>query len=269
MISKQEFAEIRIGTSGFSYADWKGPFYPSAIRNDQMLEFYCRHFDVIEINATYYTFPKAVVFEKLNQKTPDDFEFIVKVHQETTHRRRDNENAIRAILDAVQPIRESGKLKGFLAQFPYSFKNTEQARRYLSQTKQLLKEHELFVEFRNYTWNKEALFNFLQQHQIGYVNVDEPKLQGLVPPQDVATTKMGYVRFHGRNEKDWWDGKGSARYDYLYTPDELREWLTRIGNILKKTYKTYIFFNNHPQGKAIKNAKEMMEILKKNLDKIK
>ena len=102
----------------------------------------------------------------------------------------------------------------------------------------------------------------MRSNDIGYVNVDQPDLKGLLPPQDIVTSDSGYLRLHGRNKEDWWQGKGSARYDYEYTEEELKEWLTNISNILRKTYKTYIFFNNHPNGQAIKNAKQMIEILK-------
>ena len=149
-----------------------------------------------------------------------------------------------------------------MAQFPYSFKNNEQNRRYLVETKQLLKSAVLFTEFRNFTWNKPQISAFLKGNDIGYVNVDEPKLKGLLPKQDIVTNKIGYIRLHGRNEAKWWDGKGSERYDYEYEEEELKEWLTNVSTILRKTFKTYIFFNNHPTGKAIKNATEMIEILK-------
>jgi uncharacterized protein YecE (DUF72 family) len=199
------------------------------------------------------------------QKTPPAFEFIVKTHQETTHRRRENAVSLDKLLGAVAPMVESGKFKGFLAQFPYSFKNDEQNRQYLAQTKEILGELPLFVEFRNYTWNNEQVIDFLKSQKIGYVNIDEPALRGLLPPQEHVTNETGYIRFHGRNGKDWWDGHGSARYNYGYSEEELRQWLIRIGTILRKTYKSYIFFNNHPQGKAVKNAQQMIEILKKEL----
>jgi uncharacterized protein YecE (DUF72 family) len=258
---------IKIGTSGFSYDDWRGAFYPPELPQAQMLEFYCRYFQTVEINVTYYTIPSSKTFERLVQKTPAAFEFIVKTHQETTHRRRENASALNTLLQAVAPMVQSGKFKGFLAQFPYSFKNTAENRTYLVQTKAIAGKLPLFVEFRNYTWNNEQVIDFLQSHEIGYVNTDEPPLRGLLPPQEHVTNDTGYVRFHGRNQKTWWEGKGSARYNYSYNEEELREWLIRIGSILRKTYKTYIFFNNHPQGKAVKNAQQMMELLKKNSPK--
>jgi uncharacterized protein YecE (DUF72 family) len=257
--------DLKIGTSGFSYDDWRGSFYPPEISKAKMLEFYCKYFQTVEMNVTYYTIPGYTTFERLVQKTPPNFEFIVKTHQETTHRRRENERALNQLRDAVTPMVESGKFKGFLAQFPYSFKNNEQNRKYLANTRQMIGNLPLFVEFRNDTWNNEQLIDFLQSHAIGYVNVDEPALRGLLPSQEHVTNETGYVRFHGRNAKDWWNGQGSARYNYGYSEEELREWLIRIGNILHKTYKSYIFFNNHPQGQAVKNAQQMMAILKKEL----
>lgn len=256
---------IKIGTSGYSYEDWREVFYPKELPKMHMLEFYTKHFNTVELNATYYTIPQYSVFERLVQKTPSDFEFIVKVNKETTHVRKENQKAILQLLDSLKPLIESGKFKGLLAQFPYSFKNTETNRKYLIQSKNFIGDHPLFVEFRNYTWHNFSLPEFLKGHDIGYVNVDEPKLLGLLPKQDFVSSKFGYIRFHGRNEDDWWDGTNSTRYNYEYTPDELKEWLTNINNIIKKTYKTYIFFNNHPTGKAIKNAKQMLEILNTEL----
>jgi len=257
--------DLKIGTSGYSYDDWRGTFYPPEIPANKMLEFYCLYFQVVEINATYYTIPKTGTFQRMAEKTPQNFEFIIKANRETTHRRLENEAALKKLLEVIKPLQDAGKFHGLLAQFPYSFKNYEQNRKYLVQTKKIVGDVPLFVEFRNISWANEHLPQFLKDNNIGYVNVDEPRLQGLIPPQDWATSDTGYFRFHGRNEKDWWEGKGSARYDYEYSPDELKEWLTHISQVLRKTFKTYVFFNNHPTGKAVKNAQQMMEILKKEL----
>ena len=251
-----------IGTSGYHYDDWRDVFYPADTPGNRMLEFYCDHFNTVELNVTYYKIPNYKTFMRFAEKTPPNFHFIVKTHQETTHRRQENRDSLMKLSEAVQPLIDTGKFMGYLAQFPYSFKNSEPNRKYLVETRKLIGEQVLFVEFRNDTWLKSPITDFLKMNEIGYVNVDQPKLKGLLPPQDISTNNIGYLRLHGRNEKDWWDGKGSARYDYEYSDEELKEWLTNISNILRKTYKTYIFFNNHPGGKAVKNAKQMIEILK-------
>ncbi|NOX89131.1 MAG: DUF72 domain-containing protein [Calditrichaeota bacterium] len=257
--------EIKIGTSGYSYEDWRSHFYPPNLYKSKFLEFYAQYFNSVEINSTYYAIPSRGTVSRFVQKTPEDFCFIVKTHQETTHKRKENEQAVKQLLEALQPMIESGKFHGFLAQFPYSFKNNETNRKYLLETRKLLKDYPLFVEFRHIGWVTPPMYDFLKDNNIGYVNVDEPQLPGLLPPQAEATTDQGYIRFHGRNAKDWWDGKGSARYDYEYSEEELKQWLTNINQLLRKTYRTYIFFNNHPRGQAIKNARQMLNLLQNQL----
>lgn len=250
-----------IGTCGYSFEDWRGVFYPVDLPRGKMLDYYARHFNTVEINSTYYRIPHQSVFYHFARKTPENFEFIVKAHQETTHNRQNNEDAMRQLIEALQPLKQTDKLSGILAQFPYSFKNTPENRDYLLHTRQLSGDYPLFVEFRNWTWNRAEVFSFLKENDIGYVNVDQPQLKGLLPPQEVVTTRMGYIRFHGRNQLHWWKGTNETRYDYLYSRNELEEWMIRIAHILKKSYKAYIFFNNHPQGKAIQNARLLKEMI--------
>jgi len=255
--------KIRIGTSGYSYDDWKRHFYPEKIAKDKMLEYYAQHFDTVEINSTYYGIPGPSVCEKWAEKTPPGFEFIVKTHQETTHKRQDYAEAMQDLRKAVQPLADAKKFSGFLAQFPYSFKNTPQNREYLLKTKELCGTHPLFVEFRNRTWSRAETSEFLRGNEIGFVNVDEPRLRGLLPPQQNVTSKLGYIRFHGRNAKDWWKGTNTTRYNYLYSKAELEEWKVRIAHILKISHTLYVIFNNHPHAKAVVNAfmiREMLEI---------
>lgn len=253
--------KIRIGTSGYSYDDWKGHFYPETLPKSQMLEYYAQRFDTVEINSTYYGIPRPSVCEKWAEKTPDGFEFMVKTHQEATHKRENYQEAMRDLNAAVQPLAEAQKLAGFLAQFPYSFKNTPENRDYLCKIRDLSGEHPLFVEFRNWTWTRAETFHFLKENNIGYVNVDGPRLRGLLPPQQIVTSKAGYIRFHGRNAKDWWEGTNVSRYDYLYSKEELDGWKDRISNIYKISQGLYIYFNNHPHAKAVVNAFMVREML--------
>lgn len=257
--------DIRIGTSGYSYEDWRNVFYPAHLPKGKFLDFYAQFFNAVEINSTYYAIPSRETVLKISKKTPLDFAFIVKTNKETTHIRKENAQAIAQLLKALQPMIEMQKFHGFLAQFPYSFKNTEENRRYILQTKALLADHPLFVEFRHKSWAIPPVYSFLRENQIGYVNVDEPALPGLLPPQGIATTELGYVRFHGRNKENWWEGDNTSRYDYEYSEEELRSWLGNIGQLLKNTYRTYIFFNNHPRGQAIKNTRQMLKIINEQL----
>ena len=257
--------KVIVGTSGYSYDDWRGVFYPEDLPKGKMLDYYARHFNGVEVNSTYYRIPHPAVFYQMERKTPPEFEFVVKVHQETTHKRQKNAEAMQQLLEAVQPLVEAGKFSGFLAQFPYSFKNTPENRAYLVETRQLAGDFPLFVEFRNWTWEQPQTYRFLQENGLEFVNVDQPRLRGLLKPGAVVTGRLGYVRFHGRNRQNWWNGTNETRYDYLYSRDELDEWLIRISQIMKKSFKTYIFFNNHPQGKAIRNASMLKEMLQHQL----
>jgi len=261
--------KILIGTSGYSYEDWRGIFYPSQIPKGKMLDFYCQHFNCVEINSTYYRIPHPSILARMGEKTPDHFEFVVKLHQSTTHERKKDQTAINQICDAVQPLIDAAKFSGFLAQFPYSFKNTPENCDYLGWMKDHLKEHDLYVEFRNWTWVQPDINTFLEEHHIHYVNVDEPRLKGLLKPQEIVIGKQGYVRFHGRNNQEWWTGKNLTRYNYLYSQKELDDWLIGLSRILGKAFKTFIFFNNHPQGKAVQNAKMLIESLKAHIDTLK
>ena len=99
--------DIKVGTSGYSYDDWRGNFYPEKIKSSEMLTYYCRFFTALELNVTYYTIPPFSTFERICHKTPEQFEFIVKTNQETTHRRRENESAIGQLLDSVKPLIEA------------------------------------------------------------------------------------------------------------------------------------------------------------------
>ncbi|MFQ5600656.1 MAG: DUF72 domain-containing protein [Candidatus Krumholzibacteriia bacterium] len=256
-------AEVRVGTSGYSFKDWIGPFYPPGIRPTEQLVFYAQHFDCLEVNVTYYRVPDARLLASMSQRTPEGFDFMVKLHGDMTHRQSHDDDLYRQFNDALRPLQDSGRLQGLLAQFPYSFKNTQGNRAFLGELRQRFPEHPLFVEFRHTDWIVEPVFPFLRNLEIGYVSVDEPALRGLVPAVARATTEVGYVRLHGRNAQTWYGSGpgGGDRYDYLYSEEELREWVQKIRQLLVETRKTYVFFNNCHAGKAPANAQAMKELL--------
>ena len=233
---------IKLGTSGYSFEDWKGVFYPDDIDKGKMLDYYSKHFNTVEINSTYYKIPHSSVFYWLSEKTEADFEFIVKVHKEITHERKGSFDSLSLLLEALKPLIESGKFKGFLAQFPWSFKYSISNIEYIKKIKDNCNNFDIWVEFRNAGWVRDNVFEFLQKNKIGYCCVDEPRLRGLILPQAISTTDTGYVRFHGRNTATWWDSSAGDRYDYLYTKEELSEWIEKIRELRKQTSKTYLFF---------------------------
>lgn len=253
----------RVGTSGYSFKDWVGPFYPHGTRPEQQLEHYTRYFDCLELNVTYYRIPDAKLLAGLERRTPPGFEFMVKLPGDVTHKRHTDPALDASFHAALEPLREADKLRGLLAQFPYSFHNTQENRAYLARLRDRYPAEPLFVEFRHAGWAQEPVFGFLRQLRLGWVSVDEPALPNLLPPLARATTDVGYVRLHGRNAATWYAGRegGSDRYDYLYSEPELREWADKIKQLVEETRQTYVFFNNCHAGQAPANAQAMKDLL--------
>jgi uncharacterized protein YecE (DUF72 family) len=256
--------DVRIGTSGYSFDDWRGRFYPDKTEKGKMLDYYVQHFRTVEINSTYYRIPHPAVMANITKKAPDGFDFMVKVPQSFTHRRSDLESDLAMYLEALKPMVESGKLAGLLAQFPYSFKFSPDGLDYLSSLRDALGKFALFTEFRHDSWVNRTMYDRLRYERIGYVCVDEPQLSGLLKPDLFCTTKTAYVRLHGRNAKQWWDG-GALRYDYKYSEEEMREWKEKIDKLIikKKTDTVYVFFNNCHHGKAAANANDFETMFSK------
>lgn len=252
---------IRVGTSGYSFADWVGPFYPAGTPRGRMLDEYVRHFDVVEINSSYYRIPTATMFERMEQKTPAGFEFVVKLFGGMTHESGDDPRMYREFVDSVTPLREAGKFAGYLAQFPWKFRNEKSSRAHLVTLRRRLGDDPLFVEFRHESWIEDKTFAMLRDLGVGYCSVDEPRLKGLVPPVVAATTDEGYVRLHGRNARNWWGKGGGDRYDYDYNREELAEWADKMLGLESKVKKVYAFFNNCHAGHAARNAELMIEML--------
>lgn len=246
---------IKIGTSGFKYADWKGIFYPEKLRDQDMLAFYAQCFDTLEINYTYYQMPSPKTLEAMAGKAGSGMTFSVKAHADMTHRRENLQTAAPAFREAIRVLEDRQALGCVLAQFPYSFWNTKENREHLIRLREALTGVPVVVEFRNESWYTPAVFESLREHHLALCCVDEPDLPKLPPKVVEATSEIGYVRFHGRAAKTWWKHQeATERYDYLYADEELTEWVAKIRALAGQTRITFIFFNNHPRGKAPTNA---------------
>ncbi len=255
-----ENGQIRVGTSGYSFEDWWEKFYPADVEKGKMLDYYVKFFPTVEVNSTYYRIPHPAVMANMVKKAPDGFDFILKVPQSFTHRRTDLEKDHIAFRDAIRPFEESGKLSGLLAQFPYSFKFSQDSLEYLSICREMVDPNPLFVEFRHNGWVNRPMYDYLRKEHIGYVCVDEPQLPGLLNPDSFATTETGYIRLHGRNKEHWWNG-GPLRYDYSYSEEELKEWKEKVRKLAEKVKKVYVFFNNCHLGQAARNASDFMKMI--------
>lgn len=257
-----ETRRVLLGTSGYSFPDWVGPFYPEGMRSKDFLGYYSRHFDTVEVNSTYYRLPSPRMLEQMERKTPPGFHFVVKLNKAMTHEGSRDPALYRDFRAMLEPLKAAGKYDGLLAQFPWGFKRSPDHLVHLETMRELLPEEPLFVEFRHDSWITPELEPWLRGQRLGYCSVDEPRLEGLIPPVTMVTTGDAYVRLHGRNAQKWWAGDRSTRYDYDYNEQELREWLRKISELAEKARRTYLFFNNCHAGQAARNAKLMQELLR-------
>jgi uncharacterized protein YecE (DUF72 family) len=254
--------EILIGTSGFSFDDWVGEVYPKGIKKQDMLPYYERTlgFKTLEVNYTYYAMPSARTMESLAKRTSRDFSFVVKAHKGMTHEKTDNvKEMCRCFRAGIEPL--NGNMKALLFQFPYMFVPGDENIAYLQSLREEFDGYEPIVEFRNAKWSDDRYLEMLKKLSFGYCIVDEPKLKGLLPFSPRLTSDTGYFRFHGRNTS-WFKGPLEVRYDYLYSENELRQFVAPIRDIAYRASTTYVFFNNCHGGKAVKNALMMIEMLK-------
>lgn len=256
---------ILVGTSGFSYPDWRGTFYPENLPARNMLSYYAERFPFVELNTTFYRLPEAGFLARMAARTPDGFGFVVKAFQDLTHRQHLLEPAalaatfssFRAALDELE-----GRLEAVLVQFPNSFRNNPQNQDYLADWRRRMEDLPVIIEFRHRSWLTGEVEQLLRRERLAFAAVDEPRLPGLLPPVAWSSAAPAYVRFHGRNAAKWYNHQAShERYDYLYTAEELGEWLPTLRRLDSETGRVLVAFNNHYQGKAPANAQTLRALL--------
>lgn len=253
---------IYIGTSGFSYDDWVGPYYPPNLSKNDWLSFYAKEFNTLEINYTYYRIPTAKTLAGMARKVPDGFLFTLKTPQEMTHTRDAVAALFPQFIEALKPLTDQKKFGAILAQFPSSFHHTRENVEYLKDFRDCLLDLPIVVEFRNAQWLNDQTFAFLREHKLGFCCVDEPRLKGLLPPIAEATSQVAYVRFHGRNAAKWWQHEQAyERYDYTYSKEELDEWTPKIQNLNQLAETVFVFANNHYRAQGIDTARQLRLLL--------
>ena len=256
-------SRLYIGTSGYSYTDWVPSFYPETLPKNRYLEFYASEFNAVELNFTYYSMPSSQSLKRMALNTPSDFRFTVKANKSFTHERKGDigETALHFI-KALEPLIDDSKLGSLLFQFPYSFHYNIESRKYLDSLLNIFCRLPVAVEFRNSEWEKDSVFNTLKNRKVSLVSVDAPKLNRLPKPSSVVTSNIAYIRFHGRNIKNWWRGNNISRYNYLYSDQELDEWIPRVKHFADHAQVLFVFFNNHYKAQAVLNARTFKEKLK-------
>lgn len=263
MDSSPPTCDLRIGTSGYDYPEWAGPFYPRGLGRREYLGYYSEHFGSIELNFSYYGMPRAEKLLDLLSRTRRPIDFSIKAHQSLTHKIDSAtwKDSLDLFRKGITPLHKGGRLFAVLLSFPFSFHYREEERRYLARLLQGLKGLPLVVEFRNAEWFNARTIDGLKERKVGLCAVDLPRLEGLPPLSDLVTSDIAYVRFHGRNGENWWAGNSSSRYEYLYSKEELETWIPRLEAMSCQARAIRLYFNNHPRGDAPANARELTALV--------
>jgi uncharacterized protein YecE (DUF72 family) len=297
---------VRIGTCSWADEALSKHWYPRGTPPGERLAYYAKHFDSVEVDSTYYRLPEEEMVRKWAERTPDRFVMHVKAFGLMTRHpvklealppdlrdeaptdergrverpsREFRGEVFRRFLSALEPLRAAGKLGGLLFQFPSYVVYKDRSLDYLQWAREQLGDDEMLVEFRHVSWlddeHRDETLRFLEELGAANVIVDAPRIEGaknVVPTVAALTSPTAYVRFHGRNAETWNKRGGSAaeRFDYLYSDDELREWVGPLRELAEEAENAYAFFNNNatsPDGhggrmaQAAANAKALQQLL--------
>ncbi|MDH5466436.1 MAG: DUF72 domain-containing protein [Candidatus Aminicenantes bacterium] len=232
-----------LGTSGWSYPDWRGRFYPEDLSQRKWLPFYAEHFKTVEINMTFYRFPKPETLKGWLDKTPSNFTFTLKANRQITHYKKlqDVKGDLRYFYLLADSLQE--RLGCILFQLPPSLtKNMDLLQDFLSH---LSPNHKNVIEFRHESWFSEEVYSLLRSHKVTFCVISSPEL----PDHIAETAEISYFRFHGRI--GW--------YKYNYADEELKEWAEAIKKT--KSKECFIYFNNDYNAYAVANCKKLGEFL--------
>jgi uncharacterized protein YecE (DUF72 family) len=241
---------ILLGTSGWSYKEWIGPFYSKGEKS--MMKAHAKVFKTAEINSTFYAYPSNSTVMGWTKYSPHNHLFCTKLPKLITHNKKLNikdgvKEDLQRYCDLVRPLALNGKLGCILIQLPpkYSF-DLEHLESFF---RILPTEIRFAVEFRNKSWMNKETWPLLEKYNVAYCNVDEP----LLPPEVHITTDFAYFRWHGHGHNPW--------FNYRYTKDELEPWVPKLKESSKQVKKIYGYFNNHFHGYAVENCLQVLEML--------
>lgn len=244
-VTRHTACDVRIGTSGWHYMHWRGPFYPSDLSAKQMLAWYMDRFDTVEINNSFYRLPAPGTFTAWRDATPDGFCFAVKGSRYITHRKKLHEPEA-ALERFIRPVELLGaKLGPILFQLPPRWAcNIDRLTAFLEM---LPASHRYAFEFRDPSWHVPAVYRALEKHDAAFCIYE---LDGFLSPIEI-TADYVYIRLHGPGRK----------YQGDYSQDILEGWADRIARWQEELKAVYVYFDNDQAGFAVKNAAALQHLV--------
>jgi uncharacterized protein YecE (DUF72 family) len=226
-----------VGTSGYSFKEWKGSFYPKDLSARDMLRYYGEHFQTVEINNTMYRFPRAPDLHDWAAAVPASFRFVLKAHQRITHRKRlkDVDDTVSDLLKVTATLKK--RLGALLFQLPPNFKkDVPRLREFLPL---LPPKTRAAFEFRHQSWFDDEVFDLLRKHRVALCIAEAE--DGVDVPF-VSTANWGYLRLRCAD----------------YTDADLKRWVKQIQK--QKWSEAYVFFKHEDAGKGPKLAKRFLQL---------
>ena len=284
--------EIRIGTASWTDPGFVEDWYPKGMRAEERLRWYAEHFDLVEINSTFYALPALSSVKRWCEQTPEGFLFDVKLPKVLSRHSmevkflppelRDRVEAVNGVitltqgterlvakrlLELLEPMRNAGKLGVFLLQMSPAFRPKTHKLSDLETIAELFASHPLAVELRNRDWVTRERFeetvNYFRQRRVTLVLVDAPESEHftVMPEFDCVTDqRLGYLRLHGRNAEGYIRGRSVAeRFDYDYSPEEVKEIAQRLRKVDKEVERLHVIANNNRSNYAPKLAEALRQ----------
>lgn len=265
---------IRVGTCAWSDHE---EYFPKGLPPGERLAYYAQHFNIVEVDSSFYHLQPPKWYASWAQKTPHSFVFNVKAYGAMTRHHReprpgeeDIGEVFRRFAASVEPLREAGKLKALHFQFPPWFTCNAESKEWVQFCREYFASEIVAVEFRHNSWflgpNREETLAFLKRIQAVNVICDEPQVGSGTVPTVVAVTdpRLAVVRFHGRNARTWYikAEKTAQRFDYLYNQEELAGWVGPVREALEPVAEeVHLLMNNNRSNYAVRNALDLMELL--------
>ena len=237
-------SRLIIGTSGWHYRHWREIFYPSKLPNSDMLAWYARSFNTVEINNTFYRLPTEAALLRWREIAPAGFVFAVKGSRFITHikRLRDPDSGGARFFSRVELLQE--KLGPILFQLPPNWgADVERLRQFLVSLPHV---HRYCMEFRDFSWYTPAIYDLLRESNVALCIHDWRDMKWPIE----LTADFTYIRFHGP----------SGRYHGKYSPKMLRQWVNRFERWASQLSRIYVYFNNDQGGHAIENARSLKKL---------
>ena len=272
--------KILVGTASWSDPGFVERWYPKKMPAGERLSWYAQHFEMVEVNSTFYSVPEPRMIERWCAATPDEFTFDVKFHQlfsfhstpakllpPDLQRRAETDSKgnakstpdlqealLKDFLRSMSIFADAGKLGVLLLQLSPAFSPRKHELGELESLIDMLGDYELAIEFRNRNWaiedQLESRIDFMRKHHAAFVNVDAPVSDHfMVMPSDVdevTNSNVAYLRLHGRNVKGYITGKTvAARFDYDYSDNEIAEVAERSKKLARESHELHVIFNNN------------------------